>query len=135
MKYSRFMLLAIAWIICIIWFYISVANIASFINFPALNLSKIGTYTLNGILVVNLIASLFSLLGLCLSTFKRSLLQKRIGLRKLLIISVCMFPMVNLIELAGSNFELTRYYWSSLAISVVISVVIVLAVASAWKEK
>lgn len=135
MKYSRFILLATAWIICVIWFYISVANIASFINFSALNLSKIGTYTLIGILVVNLIASLFSLVGLCLSTFKRSLLQKRIGFRKLLIIGVCMFPVANLIQLAGNNFELKRYIWSSLALSIAVSALIVIAISTAWKNK
>ena len=135
MKYSRFILLAIAWIICVIWLYISVTNFVSFINFPPLNLSKIGTYTLNGILVVNLIASLFSLVGLCLSTFKRSLLQKRIGFRKLLIIGVCMFPVANLIQLAGSNFELKRYIWSSLALSIAVSALIVIAISTAWKNK
>ena len=135
MKYSRFILLAIAWIICVIWLYISVTNFVSFINFPPLNLSKIGTYTLNGILVVNLIASLFSLVGLCLSTFKRSLLQKRIGFRKLLIIGVCMFPVANLIQLAGNNFELKRYIWSSLALSIAVSALIVIAISTAWKNK
>lgn len=135
MKYSRFMLLATAWIICIIWFYVSVINIVTFVNFPALNLSKIGISTLSGILAVNLIASIFSFLGLSLSTLNKSRLQKNVGFRKLLIIGVCMFPMANLIELAGNNFQLTRYFWSSFTASVVISVVVAFAIATAWNTK
>jgi hypothetical protein len=134
-KYFRFMLLAIAWIICAIWFYVSVVNIVVFVNFPALNLPKIGISTLNGILAVNLIASVFSFLGLSLSTFNKSPLQKSIGFRRLLIVGVCMFPVVNLIELASSNFLLTRYFWTSFAVSICISLIIALAISTAWRNK
>jgi hypothetical protein len=135
MKYSRFILLTIAWIICIIWFYVSVVNIVAFVNLPALNLSKIGISTLNGILVVNLIASVVSFLGLSISTFNKSFLQKSVGFRKILFIGVCMFPMVNLIELAGNNFQLTRYFWASFAVSICISLLISLAISTAWRSK
>jgi hypothetical protein len=134
MKHSRSILLIIAWIICLIWLYISATNFASFLNFESLNLSKIGTYTLHGVLIVNLMASLFSLTGLCLSTFKRSLLQKRIEFRKLLIIGACMFPMASLIELAGNNFQLTRYFWVSFAVSICISLLISLAISTAGRN-
>lgn len=135
MKYFRFMLLTIAWIICVIWLYVSVVNIAAFVNLPTHNLSKIGISTLNGILVVNLIASVFSFLGLSLSTFNKTLLQQSIGFRRSLIVGACMFPLVNLIELAGSNFQLTRYFWSSFAISICISIIIALAISTAWRSK
>ena len=135
MKYIRPGLLSIAWILCLIWFYASVSNIIGFLNLFDLNLTKTSAAEIYGILLINMISSLFSFAGLTLSTFNKSLLQKRIKFRKLLIIGACMFPVANLIDLAGGNFQLTRYFWASILVSIIISLIISLAISTAWRVK
>ena len=135
MKYARSILLSIAWIICMIWFYASGSNIVGLSKLSELNLSKNSVLAINGILIINLIASLFSLVGLSLSTFNKSLLQKRVKFRKLLIIGVCMFPIANIINLVGRDFELTRYFWTSILVSIIVSLIISWAISTAWRVK
>ncbi len=130
MKYFKPMLLTFAWIICVIWLYIGVANFAAFLN----AVQKISTSTIYGILIVSLIASLISFVGLSITTFYKSLLQENSGFKKILIIGACMFPMANLIELAGSNFQLTRYFWASFAVSICVSFIIILAMVISWRK-
>lgn len=131
----RFILLAFAWVVCTILLYISAVNSALFIMPSAINMPKFDTTLIVGILAINLIASISSFIGLTISTFNKSLLQKRVGFRQLLIIGVCLFPLANIFYLISSNFEFSRFFLTSFVLSIAESALIVAAISTAWRIK
>ena len=130
----RFILLAFAWVACIIFLYISAVNSAQFIIPTAMNLPKVDVILINGILAINLIASISSFTGLIISTFNTSLLQRHVEFRRLLIIGVCLFPLANILYFISSNFEFSRFFLVSFVLSIAQSALIAAAISTAWRS-